>query len=211
MLTGCLRLRGITLSCLAWIAAASTASGPTDTFDALPNGCHLSGKFRQSKSIAGLHQPLISEGEFLYSCNAGLIWHTRAPIMESLIYGLEKPPAKLTDGVAIEVLDNRVHRQLGRLLNSLIGGDDGYLHKTFDARKRDKLLVLAPKKKRMQKFISAIDLTRQAQEAHITLHQAGRQQTAIHIFATAEHPSLNARDCSRVLSDQARACEHLFR
>ncbi|QJR80935.1 outer membrane lipoprotein carrier protein LolA [Alteromonas pelagimontana] len=54
--------------------------------DIFPEQCHFSGHFTQQKNVEGLPVPLKSDGDFFYSCNLGLIWHTRSPFEETILY-----------------------------------------------------------------------------------------------------------------------------
>src|SRR5690606_40113695 len=96
-----------------------------------PQDCHHHGLFTQQKTLTALAQPLTSEGRFAFSCKAGLIWHSDNPLRETLVYPLKAKPWGLDAEGQRQGLDGPVHKQLGNLLNRLIGGDLTYLERHF--------------------------------------------------------------------------------
>lgn len=93
--------------------------------------CSFAGGFAQSKQLAGLNQPLMSEGAFYYHCQHGVIWKTVSPSESSLVFSKTGAAYRVEDG-EVHKLGTRQGRVLGQLLNDLIGGDVAALEKQFE-------------------------------------------------------------------------------
>lgn len=176
----------------------------------LPDACYLFGNYSQTKTLAGLKTPIKSEGKFLYSCDAGLIWHTRAPLSETLIYSLQGKQTKIHTDSTREALNNRLHKHLNTLLNSLIGADTRYINKYFNIHGDREKIQLNPKKRRMKKFITSIDLFRQQDNTDITINHASNQKTSMQIFDTRKLAALDNEQCKKHLASTQVACDVLF-
>jgi len=143
---------------------ASTMS--LDDFELPQNGCSFAGMFEQSKQFDGFGFPLISSGVFYYNCQGGVIWKTDSPISETLIFK--------KNGMAYTVQDNKLTQLksrpvkiLGRVLNSLIGGDRQGLSELFiisqarkelDSGEQVTYITLTPRKRNMRRGLKKIEL-----------------------------------------------------
>ncbi len=200
-------LSGLLLAaCLSsWTAADS---GNLERF--LPEDCHHWGSFEQEKHLAGLTQPLTTQGRFAFSCEQGLIWHSDTPLRETLVYPLKDPAWKLDAEGQRQALDGPVHKQLGNLLNRLIGGDLTYLNRHFQLRDLGDSLTLVPKAARMKKFVQDIRVTPGTEVVNLVMSHPGGEATHIRILAREALADLNADTCTRALPDLAPACRGLF-
>ena len=68
------------------IAQENTGSKEALLSNMFPTSCSFSGQFSQQKNIEGLPVPLISNGDFFFSCDLGLIWSTDTPFIEAILY-----------------------------------------------------------------------------------------------------------------------------
>lgn len=199
----------LALAC-AWCAPV-IAQDNTDTLqEYLPSGCHHAGQYRQEKTLAGLEQALITEGSFVYSCELGLIWHTAAPVTETIIYKITAEHFLLSEDNILDPLDGRVHKALGTLLNHLVGGDTAYLQRNFHLAVADNALRLNPKQKRLKKFIQYIEIIPQDQNVEITLRHNADEATQILITERQVFKTFDLDRCKTLLPEKAFACGALF-
>ncbi len=127
----------------------------------LPEACFFSGEFNQSKQIKTLPVPLKSNGEFVYSCDSGLIWNTQKPIVESLVFTNEKLHFLVLDQSTQENLDGVQHFFLANLLLSLMAGDTQFIANEFkliSSKDQHGILTLKPKNKMVKQAIQSVML-----------------------------------------------------
>lgn len=179
----------------------------------LPKDCYHSGQYRQEKQLNGLAQPLITEGEFVFSCRHGLIWHTRSPIIETTLYKTSGEHLLISKDSA-QPLRGRAHRAVGQLLNNLIGGDTDYLQRHFYIAEANSQLTLTPKSHRLQKAVQSIHIKTAGVEPKATveifLQHSVSEYTHIQISERHTYSALNAESCAKMLSANAEACSALF-
>jgi len=181
----------------------------------LPKECHHHGEFIQQKQLAALAEPLTSQGRFAFSCEAGLIWHSDSPLRETLVYPLKLAPWGLNAQGQRQTLDGPVHKQLGNLLNRLIGGDLSYLERHFlisqsSAEDQPESLTLVPKAGRMKRFIQNIRMLPGSDQVEILMTHTAEEYTRIQIHAQQSLTQLNAQSCTDALPDLASACQGLL-
>jgi hypothetical protein len=160
----------------------------------LPETCNQTGLYQQQKSIAGISKQLETSGSFLFACEKGLLWYASAPLNEALVYAVQK--------------------QLGKMLNHLIGGDHRYIEKTFLVAQTDAGVRLTPRNKRMEKFLRAIDIARTADAVSIHMLHQGEEFTAIKVYQLKALTSTSFEQCQQLAPEEAPsfsiACQHLF-
>ncbi|UUA72048.1 hypothetical protein [Cellvibrio sp. QJXJ] len=178
----------------------------------LPESCYQTGLYKQQKSIAGINKLLETEGSFAYACDKGLLWHTAAPLQETLVYQLQGTTHLVRADGSSQKLSGAVQRQLGQMLNHLLGGNSAYLEKTFAIVASDTGIQLTPRKKRMEKFLRHIHITRSSDAVTIRLQHQGDEYTAIRVYELQPLPSLNADQCVQLLATApvALACAQLL-
>jgi hypothetical protein len=175
--------------------------------DLLPAGCFHSGSYSQIKSFASLPDPVKSSGSFLFSCELGLIWQSDYPINETLIYKKRAPHYRLSELGESTVLDQRIHKELAKLLNKLVGGDVGYLIRKFSLTEDGDGVKLVPRSARMRSFLQSVELRRDAEKAiSITLRHKDQEATAMRIYDTQESESFAGLRCHEHLNHSASAC-----
>lgn len=176
----------------------------------LPQSCYIAGEFLQRKQLADIPQALESNGEFIFACNQGLIWRTLEPLPETLIYRRDGKHQLLLPDIDAERLKGRVHQELGKILNNLIGADLDYLNEHFDDARIENHHVLTPRNKRLRKFINNIVIKPEPEGTHISILQQKQETTDITITQTQSFDAINADNCPELFRPQARACSLLF-
>jgi hypothetical protein len=204
--------------------APLTAWANTTTLSSyLPEGCYHAGEYQQHKTLAGMDNPLITDGSFVFNCNQGLIWHTQSPITETIIYKAQGDHFMVRADGGTQVLDSRAQRALGKILNNLIGGNSDYLQQTFSIteketsdekgtnNEKESSVELIPKNKQMQKFLHSLSITPQTDSVKITLQLAEQETIAIRIFARRSFTSLEQTQCEQLAKLPPQACKILFK
>lgn len=179
----------------------------------LPESCYQTGRYTQQKSVAGINKLLETEGSFAFACDKGLLWHTALPLTETLVYQLQGGTQLIAADGSQQKLTGTVQRHLGQMLNNLLGGNSAYLEKTFVIAATDDGIQLTPRKKRMEKFLRNIRVTRVGDTVAIRMQHQGDEFTAIRVFALQPLPSLNAMQCTELLAAKdsvALACQQLL-
>lgn len=111
----------------------SAASDQHDTAldNVLTKHCRFSGTFTQEKSLTGLPIPLISNGEFLFDCDLGLIWHTAKPIVETKIYTASSMHFQLDAKLDITILDDVIQTTIAKLLLDIMSANKDAIANNF--------------------------------------------------------------------------------
>lgn len=161
----------------------------------LPHGCYHSGNYVQIKSFVSLPEPIKSSGSFLYACDKGLLWQSREPHLESLIYTISQKSFRVAETGAVEEVQQRVHKELGKLLNKLVGGDLAYLQRKFLIEKELENFRLIPKSKRMRNFLQSIELTPVDGGVHLVLRHKEQEATAMQISNAQHVPQYSDLKC----------------
>lgn len=176
----------------------------------LPQSCFLSGKFQQEKIIVDLGEPLVSSGRFIFSCENGLIWSSSEPFSETAIYKAKGKHLKILPDGSSEVLSGRMHRELGNILNNLIGAKVDRLRKTFKISSSEEYVILEPKSKRLRKFMASIRMSLLDEGVNI-LMASKSESTSILISNATGLSKLNLSECNHLFPSPALACEWLLK
>jgi hypothetical protein len=186
----------------------------------LPSGCYHAGEYQQKKTITGVDIALNTIGTFVFNCDQGLIWHTQTPIHETLIYKIKGRHSIINSEGIIKNLDGRIHRELGKLLTNLIGGNKEYLTQHFssapihtDNTKKDATsgIELTPKNKQMQKFLHSLQITPDTEAVNITLFLAEKETTQIRISDLKSFSEMTQSQCIAIATLPSLACDALFK
>ncbi len=188
----------------------------TNLLDAyLPETCNQTGLYQQQKSIAGLSKQLETSGSFVFACEKGLLWYASAPLNETLVYELQGSTQLIPAAGAPKKISGAVQKQLGKMLNHLIGGDHRYIEKTFSVAQTDTGVRLTPRNKRMEKFLRSIDITRTDGAVSLYMQHQGEEFTAIKVYQLQALASASFEQCQQLAPEAAPsfaiACQHLFR
>lgn len=179
----------------------------------LPESCYQTGRYTQQKSIAGINKLLETEGSFAFACDKGLLWHTALPLNETLVYQLQGGAQLVRADGTSQKLSGTVQRHLGQMLNHLLGGNSAYLEKTFVIAATEMGIQLTPRKKRMEKFLRNIHITRSSAAVTIRMQHQGDEFTAIRVFELQPLAALTAPQCAQLLpagNSVAVACQQLL-
>lgn len=96
-----------------------------------PSGCHFSGHFSQQKTIQGVPVPLSSTGDFYYSCDLGLVWHTQTPFNEAILYVNSSNNFRADADGALTPLTGTTRYIMSNIFVRLLKGDTGYFIDEF--------------------------------------------------------------------------------
>lgn len=192
--------------------ADSPQTAAPDIKDFLPQQCFFSGQFTQNRHIESIPTPLESQGNFLFSCKHGLIWHTGLPTHETVIYTNGKKHFQVDGDGRIEPLQGRLHGNMALLLNGLMGADVNYLEKyfSFGAIELDNV-ELQPKKKNMRRFIEQLKLRKYENSIEIGLISDARNTTVIRIFDIQVLNKFDIDQCREHYAEPVTICDSLLR
>lgn len=178
----------------------------------LPQHCYFSGRFVQNRKVESIPASLESQGNFLFSCEHGLIWHTGLPTRETVIYTNGKKHFQVDSDGRIEPLKGRLHDNMALLLNGLMGADVNYLEKYFSFGTIEPDNVeLQPKKKNMRKFIEQLNLRKLDESIEINLVNDARNNTTIRIYDIQVLNEFGIEQCRRHYPEPANICDSLLR
>lgn len=197
------------MSFLSWSSHGQTPEEVEILEKLLPTHCYHSGYFIQSHFKKRVSKPMVSYGRFLFSCRHGLIWQIKRPIDETLIYPLAEAPTRLYQDT-LKTLDDKVQTQIGELLNQLIGGNTDFISKNFSVSASAEAAILTPKRFRMKKALSNIEIHRSGAEVSIELHKKNGDRSQLSI---SEPNVMQTIDLDQCISNQLvpeRACQILL-
>jgi len=176
----------------------------------LPESCYQTGEFKQEKTLPSIEQPLVAQGRFAFSCDKGLVWRTQTPLDETTVYRMDGKIWLISEDAQAQELKSKVHRQMGKLLNQLMGGNQRFLEKMFSIRFADGGVELIPKQSRMKKFLQVIDIAKNEQEVVITMRQADQQTMTISVSNIQNPASLDEQVCREATQTPALVCQKLL-
>ena len=145
----------------------------------------LCGRFDQTKQLAGLKKPLLSNGRFCVVAGKGVLWRNLQPFPNTV---------RLTRDEIIQMQGERVTMRLNakqeptvRLMNSvlfsLLAGDLGQLEKLFEVEgnvnKGSWSVALKAREPGLAKAIGAISLDGGAYVTNIAIDEASGDRTRI--------------------------------
>lgn len=175
----------------------------------LPETCYQTGEFEQQKPLGKTQKILDSQGRFAFACDKGLVWHTETPLVETSLYQKDGRQWLKSGDNPLQPLTGKIHRQLGDILNQLIGGNQQYLTKHFLMQENDSNLVLTPKQSRMKKFLQNIVIRPTADAVTIKM-QHPDAFTQVRIFNITSRESLNQNQCRESTQTSDEICQQLF-
>lgn len=175
----------------------------------LPASCQHWGEFQQSLTLAGISDPVKSSGYFIFDCMKGLAWFTQEPLASTLIYLSDSKAIKIDYQGQEHSIDGRIQREIGRLLNSLIGGDLKYMTRTFNITGVSDIYSLKPIKNSLRKYISYIDVNLATTVKTIVMVQPS-QSIEIVITNSDVIETLSSKQCKTTFSFMQGGCERLL-
>ncbi len=166
----------------------------------LPQHCLLSGSFTQTRKLHTLPAPLVSSGQFFFSCHNGLIWQTNSPINETLIYTQQTYHFQIKGQQLPQLLQSRLHDHLAKILLGLMSADKHYLQEQFviNSEPNDNTsFILEPKNKQLKRALRKIIVRQQNKLNTLKIFNINKETTQIEI-SNIQH--VNGQDNSHVQS-----------
>lgn len=176
--------------CLALMAAPALSAPPVAKIQAmLAKPKILCGRFDQSKQLAGMKKPLLSNGRFCISAGKGVLWRTLQPFPNTL--RLTRDEIIQTQGERVTVrLDARQEpavRIINNVLFALLAGDLSQLDTLFDGegnvQDNQWNVNLKARDPGLAKVIAAVSLEGGAYVKNVVLHEANGDRTSISFSA----------------------------
>jgi hypothetical protein len=176
----------VTLAATAWCAVAVAAAAPVAKIQAmLAKPSVLCGRFDQTKTLAGMKKPLLSEGRFCVVAGKGVLWRTLKPFPNTLRLTRDEIVQFQGERVAmrLEAKQEPTVRMINSVLFSLLSGDLGQLETLFvvdgSADGAGWKVSLKAREPALAKAIGTIVLDGSAYVKHIQIDEAGGDRTAI--------------------------------
>jgi len=145
----------------------------------------LCGRFDQTKNLAGMKKPLLSNGRFCVVKGKGVLWRTLKPFPNTLRLTRDEIVHLQGDRVAMrmDAKTEPVVRMINSVLFSLLGGDLAQLDKMFEvdgtADKDSWQVALKAREPALAKAIGAINLEGSAYVKRIEMNEASGDKTTI--------------------------------
>lgn len=176
--------------CIALAMAPSFAAVPVAKIQAmLAKPQMLCGRFDQSKQLAGMKKPLLSNGRFCVAAGKGVLWRTLQPFPNTLRLTNDEIVHMQGERVAMR-LDARqepVVRMINNVLFALLAGDLGRLETLFEGEGHvnDKQwsATLKARDPGLAKVIADVSVEGDAFVKSIVIHEANGDRTGISFSA----------------------------
>jgi len=166
-------------------ACAQAAAPVTKIQTMLAKPDVLCGRFDQTKNLAGMKKPLLSNGRFCVVKGKGVLWRTLKPFPNTLRLTRDEIVHLQGERVAMR-MDARtepVVRMVNSVLFSLLGGDLAQLDKMFEvdgtADKDSWQVALKAREPALAKAIGDINLEGSAYVKRIEMNEASGDKTTI--------------------------------
>ncbi len=151
----------------------------------------LCGRFEQTKHLAGLKKPLVSNGRFCVVADKGVLWRTLQPFPNTV--RLTRDEVVQSQGERVIMRLNAKQEPTVRLMNSvlfsLLAGDFGQLEKFFDlagsVNKNGWSVTLKPRESGLAKALGAISVEGSSYVTNISIDEANGDRTRI-VFSAIE-------------------------
>lgn len=176
--------------CIAMAMAPAFAAIPTAKIQAmLAKPQILCGRFDQSKHLAGMKKPLLSNGRFCVAAGKGVLWRTLHPFPSTLRLTRDEILHMHGERVAarIDVKQEPAVRLINNVLFSLLAGDLGQLENLFEGegsvQDQQWTVALKARDSGLAKVISGVSLEGGTFVKQITIHEANGDRTSISFSA----------------------------
>lgn len=185
---------GLILLSASLRANTATESEKELLANVFPTSCHFSGQFSQLKHIDGLPVPLLSEGDFFFSCDLGLVWNTHSPFNEVILFVNAAKNYLVDDEGEIQPLSGITQYILSKVLMRLLQGDTDYFAEEFIVTPAEgsEMLMLRPESYFMQKGIDNIQFKKnesleEGVSLSVVVTDTTGQKTKVQINRIQEH------------------------
>jgi hypothetical protein len=166
--------------------AATPAATPVPAIQAmLAKPEQLCGRFEQTKQLAGMKKPLVSNGRFCVVAGKGVLWRTLKPFPNTLRLSRDEIVHLQGDRVAMRLQASQepTVRMINGVLFSLLGGDLGQLESLFEvdgkAGAKSWNVSLKARSPALARAIGAISLDGDAYVRNIHMVEQGGDRTDI--------------------------------
>lgn len=174
------------IACAVLFAASAQAAAPVAKIQGmLAKPDVLCGRFDQTKNLAGMKKPLLSNGRFCVVKGKGVLWRTLKPFPNTLRLTRDEIVHLQGERVAMrmDAKTEPVVRMINSVLFSLLGGDLAQLDKMFEvdgtADKDSWQVALKAREPALAKAIGAINLEGAAYVKRIEMNEASGDKTTI--------------------------------
>jgi len=213
------------LFCLLAVAEASPvlAKDSKNTEETLlsaifPSRCNFSGHFSQRKAVEGVSVPLNSTGDFFYSCDLGLVWHTSKPFSEAVLYVNSTNNFKAEDDGTLTPLTGITRYIMSNIFVRLLNGDTAYFAEEFSVTEAtDKTVRLHPESGMLQKGLDVIHISKTEDDSptavSIKVTDVKGQDTLVLIDHIQQYSFTGKRSayeqCNNLYADKTNWCQVL--
>ncbi len=178
--------RRLIACCLALASMPLFAAAPLAKIQAmLAKPKMLCGRFDQSKQLAGIKRPLLSNGRFCVVAGKGILWRTVQPFPNTLRLTREEIVHLQGERVAmrIDAKQEPTVRMINGVLFSLLAGDLGQLETLFEVdgsiRDNSWSVALKAREPALARAIGGIALDGAAYVKNITISEESGDRTSI--------------------------------
>lgn len=183
-----------TLLC-AFAAHAQTQALTDEVLGHLAKHPQVRAEFTQSRENPALAEPQLSHGDLLFVIGHGMVWHTREPFEDTLVFTSGDTSRLNAQGKLERVRDgNRGVSQVSGMLQSLLAGksDDAARQFTIsaDGTPEHWTLNFVPRQARVAKVLAGITLKGDAFLQSIEVNLASGERTLITFANTRDAGSL---------------------
>lgn len=185
-----------------------------------PSGCHFSGRYSQQKTIQGVPVPLISTGDFYYSCDLGLIWHTKTPFDEAILYVNSSNNFKAEADGTLAPLSGTTRYIMSNIFVRLLKGETSYFTDEFTISKgkHNGMVELQPESDYIRQGLNVITVQKNTSQTEdtvleISVIDASSQLTEVAISDIKQYDISGKRaafaQCEALYSDMPDWCQVL--
>lgn len=178
--------RRLIACCLVLVSMPLFAAAPVAKIQAmLAKPKMLCGRFDQSKQLAGMKKPLLSNGRFCVVAGKGILWRTLQPFPNTLRLTREEIVHLQGERVAmrIDAKQEPTVRMINGVLFSLLAGDLGQLETLFEVdgsiRDNSWSVALKAREPALARAIGSIALDGAAYVKNITISEESGDRTSI--------------------------------
>jgi outer membrane lipoprotein-sorting protein len=179
----------------AFAAHAQSPALTDDVLGHLAKHPQVRAEFTQSRENPALAEPQLSHGDLLFVIGHGMVWHTRDPFEDTLVFTSGDTSRLNAQGKLERVRDgNRGVSQVSGMLQSLLAGksDDAARQFTIsaDGTPEHWTLHFVPRQARVAKVLAGITLKGDAFLQSIEVNLASGERTLITFANTRDAGSL---------------------
>lgn len=179
----------------AFAAHAQSPALTDDVLGHLAKHPQVRAEFTQSRENPALAEPQLSHGDLLFVIGHGMVWHTRDPFEDTLVFTSGDTSRLNAQGKLERVRDgNRGVSQVSGMLQSLLAGKSDDAARQFTIRAEGTpeqwTLHFVPRQARVAKVLAGITLKGDAFLQSIEVNLASGERTLITFANTRDAGSL---------------------